>query len=409
MTRATDRRLDLLVFGATSFVGQILCRYLVERHGTDGSLRWAIAGRNRTKLDSVAHDTGAEVERIVADASDGAALADMASSTKVVVSTVGPYALYGSELVAAVVEAGTDYCDLTGEPQWIRRMIDAHSVGAESSGSRVVNSCGFDSIPSDLGVWFTQQRSLETHGEYCDLISMRVKALRGGASGGTIASMVNLMAEASEDSALRELLADPFALVPDSIRRGVPQPQHKGPFNDSLSGQWAAPFVMEAINTRIVMRTNALLDKRWGSGFRYDEAMLMGSGPLGMAKATGVSAGLAGAMFATSIGPIRNVLSDRVLPKPGTGPSADAQQRGYFDLRFFGSAPSGDRIRTRVIGDRDPGYGSTARMLGEAAFALVDGVAPDSGGGFWTPAALFGDELVERLDTHAGVGFEVID
>ena len=224
MSAKTDRRLDLIVFGATSFVGQLLCRRLVERQGVDGPLKWAIAGRNAAKLERVATETGADVERIVADASDPDALAAMVGDTRVVASTVGPYALYGSDLVAAVAEAGTDYCDLTGETQWMRRMIDAHAATAEASGARIVHTCGFDSIPSDLGVWFTQQQAVERLGAPCEHLSMRVATMRGGASGGTIASMMNLMEEATADPALRRLLADPYALAPPDQRTGPDQP-----------------------------------------------------------------------------------------------------------------------------------------------------------------------------------------
>ena len=402
-----DRRLDVVVFGATSFVGQILCRHLVERHGTAGALRWAIAGRSLAKLDAVARDTGADVERIVVDAADGAALADLAAATRVVVSTVGPYARYGSPLVAAVAAAGTDYCDLTGEPQWMRRMIDEHSATAEASGARIVHACGFDSIPSDLGVWFTQQRALEQFGAPCERVSMRVAAMRGGASGGTIASMLNLVEEAAADPALRKLLADPYVLNPPDLRTGPAQPELVRPARDHASGQWVAPFVMASVNTRVVQRSHALLGRPWGADFRYDEAMLMGSGPVGAAKAGGLVAGLGTFMGLTALGPTRRALT-RVLPKPGDGPSPDAQAKGHFDVRFFGTTAAGEQIRTRVTGDRDPGYGCTARMLGEAAGALAVLGADEVGGGFWTPATALGDRLVERLEAHAGMRFDVL-
>ena len=225
MSSPADRRFDLVVFGATSFVGQILCRHLVDRHGTEGPLRWAIAGRSAAKLDEVAAATGAEVERIVVDASDAAGLLDLAEATRVVVSTVGPYALYGSPLVGAVAAAGTDYCDLTGEPQWMRRMIDAHTPAAEASGARIVHASGFDSIPSDLGVWFTQQRAIEQLGQPCTRVDMRVETMKGGASGGTIASMLNLLEEAAADPALRKQLADPYVLAPPDHRSGPSQPE----------------------------------------------------------------------------------------------------------------------------------------------------------------------------------------
>jgi len=408
MTQRGDRELDVVVFGATSFVGQILCRYLTERHGTEGSLRWAIAGRDATKLDRVARDTGAEVERIVADAADAAGLAAMAERTKVVVSTVGPYARYGSPLVAAVATVGTDYCDLTGEAQWMRRMIDEHSAAAEASGARIVHTCGFDSIPSDLGVWFTQQQATERFGVPCEQIRMRVLSTRGGVSGGTIASMLNLLDEASADPALRKLLADPYCLAPPDLRHGPRQPDTLRPTKDPASGRWIAPFVMAAVNTRVVHRTHALLGRPWGPNFRYDEAMATGTGPLGAAAATGLTAGLAVGMGALAVGPIRRTLGAKVLPQPGSGPSPEAQEKGSFELGFWGTTADGRRIETRVRGDRDPGYGATARMLGESASALVDLPADEVGGGFWTPATAFGDRLVERLEAHAGMSFDVV-
>jgi short subunit dehydrogenase-like uncharacterized protein len=409
MRTKTDRRLDLIVFGATSFVGQLLCRRLVERQGVDGPLKWAIAGRNAAKLDRVATDTGADVERIVADASDADALATMAADTRVVASTVGPYALYGSPLVAAVAEAGTDYCDLTGETQWMRRMIDAHAATAEASGARIVHTCGFDSIPSDLGVWHLQQQALDRFDAPCEHVSMRVATMRGGASGGTIASMMNLMEEVSADPAMRKLLADPFALAPPDQRTGPRQPDVNRPMRDDASGQWVAPFVMAAVNTRVVHRSHALLGRPWGPAFTYDEAMLMGTGPLGAAKAGALSGGLAAGMGLAALGPTRRALQRFVLPKPGEGPSPEAQEKGSFDLRFFGTTADGRTIRTRVTGDRDPGYSGTARMLAEAATALVELDADEVGGGFWTPATAFGDRLVERLEDHAGIRFDVLD
>lgn len=406
MSRHPDRPFDLVVFGATSFVGQILCRHLVDRHGTQGPLRWAVAGRSASKLDEVAGRTGAHVERIVADAADAAALADLAGSSRVVVSTVGPYALYGSELVAAVAAAGTDYADLTGETQWMRRMIDAHAETAEASGARIVHACGFDSIPSDLGVWFTQQRAQEAFGEPCASISMRVESMKGGASGGTIASMLNLVEEAAADPELRKLLADPYALAPPDLRTGPPQPDTTRPTRDEATGEWLAPFVMAAVNTRVVHRSHALLGRPWGPGFTYDEAMGTGGGPLGAVKATAVSAGLAAGLGLTALGPTRKLVG-KVVPKPGTGPSPKAQVAGGFDIRFRGTTADGRTITTRVTGDRDPGYGSTGKMLGETAVALTE-LGDDVPGGFWTPSTVLGDALVERLEAHAGLRFDVL-
>jgi short subunit dehydrogenase-like uncharacterized protein len=404
-----ERTYDLVVFGATSFAGEILCRYLVERHGIAGDLRWAIAGRNADKLETVVASTGADVPRIVADAGDPEALAQLAASTRVVASTVGPYALYGTGLVAAAVAGGTDYCDLTGEPQWMQEMIDTYGDQAAASGARIVHTCGFDSIPSDLGVWFTQQQAIERFGQPCERIAMRVQAAKGGASGGTVASMLNMMEEMKANPELRRMLANPFALAPEGMRSGPKQPNVTMPKRDSVSGSWVAPFVMAAINTRVVHRSHALAGRPWGDSFMYDEAMDMGDGPFGAAKATAFSGGMAGFMGLAAVGPIRRGLERFVLPKPGEGPSPEAQAAGFYDLRFYGSTADGDKLVVKVTGDADPGYGSTAKMLGEAAVCLLDLPASDTAGGFWTPATAFGQPLLDALIQHAGLTFEVLD
>jgi short subunit dehydrogenase-like uncharacterized protein len=289
----------------------------------------------------------------------------------------------------------------------MRKMIDAHHEAAEASGARIVHACGFDSIPSDLGVWFTQQRAIESLGDACTRIDMRVRSMRGGASGGTIASMLNLVEEAAADPELRKLLADPYLLNPADLRSGPPQPDVVRPTRDERSGEWLAPFVMAAVNTRVVHRSHALAGRPWGPDFRYREAMATGTGPIGAAKAGAVTAGLAAGMGLTALGPTRRLVG-KVVPKPGEGPSPEAQQRGSFDLRFTGTTADGRSIETQVTGDRDPGYGSTARMLGETAVALRELPRDEVGGGFWTPSTALGDRLVERLEAHAGLRFSVI-
>ncbi|MGB0114605.1 MAG: saccharopine dehydrogenase NADP-binding domain-containing protein [Ilumatobacteraceae bacterium] len=403
----SNTKYDLVVYGATSFVGQILCRYLVERHGTDGaSLRWAIAGRNTTKLAEVADSTGADVDRIVADAADRDALDAMVDTTSVVVSTVGPYALHGSELVGAVVEAGRGYCDLTGEVQWMRRMIDAHQERAQETGARIVHACGFDSIPSDLGVWFTQQRSIERFGEPCVEVAMSVAGMKGGVSGGTAASGINMFEEMAADRELREIVSNPYVLAPVDMRSGVEQPGSAIPTRDARFESWVAPFVMAPTNAAVVLRTHALLGQPWGREFTYGETMMTGDGVMGATKAMSIAGGLAAFAGAASLGPTRKLLA-RLVPGPGEGPDPSKQQAGWFDVRFVGTTAGGDTTRTKVTGDRDPGYGSTARMLGESAAALVD--ADELEGGFWTPASALGDALIERLESSAGVRFDVLE
>ena len=341
-----DARFDLVVFGATSFVGRILTRHLVGRLA-GSEVRWAIAGRSAERLAEVAGEAGAAVEQIVADAGDPDAMRQLARSTAVVASTVGPYALYGSELVRAVAEAGTDYCDLTGEPQWMRAMIDAHHDAAVASGARIVHACGFDSIPSDLGVWFTQHRAIERFGVPCTSISLRVKAMKGSASGGTIASGMNLIEAARKDRDLRRMLADPYALAPADRRSGPRQPRVTRPRRDEVSGEWVAPFVMEATNARVVQRSHALLGRPWGDDFTYDEAMLAGGGPVGVAKAAAIAGGMAGFAGMAAFGPTRRLLGT-LLPAPGEGPSPAVQEAGFFDMRLFGRTAHGESIVRRV-------------------------------------------------------------
>lgn len=413
MTSPSDRPYDVIVYGASSFVGKILCAYLRDRHGgkadDSNKISWAIAGRNSNKLADIADEMHLSVDHLIADATDQTALAELAKAARVVVSTVGPYALYGSDLVAACVEAGTDYCDLTGEPQWMQQMIDAHHDHATRTGSRIVHACGFDSIPSDMGVAYTQRMANALLGEHCHQISMRVKALKGGASGGTIASMLNIAEEAKDNPDLRRVLTNPYALAPEGMRTGVRQHNVTVPMRDEASGRWVAPFVMASVNTRVVHRSHALAGRPWGDDFLYDEAMLTGSGAVGAVKAGALSGGLAAFVGATSVGPIRSVLADKVLPKPGEGPSPDSQENGFYDLRFYGTTLSGTAITTKVTGDRDPGYGSTAKMLGEAAVALLDADPADTPGGFWTPSTALGQQLEDRLVEHAGLTFTVVD
>jgi short subunit dehydrogenase-like uncharacterized protein len=404
---------DLVLHGATSFVGRIAAEHLVERHGVGGALRWAISGRSPERLHALRDLLGrraAKLPVVVADAADDDALRALCASTRVVASTVGPYALYGEPLVAACAATGTDYCDLTGEVQWVRRMIERHQRAARRSGARIVHCCGFDSLPSDLGVHVLQREAVARFGQPLARVRARVWKMRGGFSGGTIASLLNVLDEARRDAALRRTLADPYALCPPSRARRPRQPEVRLPEYDAVAGAWLAPFVMAAINTRVVHRTNALRKAAYGRGFVYDEAVSCGPGLGGRARATALAAGLASALAAGAVPPLRAALERFVLPAPGEGPSPEQQRHGRWELRFFGGDDATARLALQVTGDRDPGYGSTGKMFVEAAIAL----APDRGrarapGGFWTPAALLGDRLVERLVAHAGVRFEFLD
>jgi short subunit dehydrogenase-like uncharacterized protein len=408
----SERAFDVIVFGATSFVGEILCRYLLDRHGATGSLRWAIAGRSESKLKQLQSSLGAEaapLPRLIADSSDPAALRTLCQQTRVVITTVGPYALYGEALVSACADTGTDYCDLTGEAQWIKLMLDRYDAKARASGARIVHCCGFDSIPSDLGVHFLQQHVMAEDGTPCQRVRLGVKAARGEFSGGTVASLLNVVKETIKDPSLRKLLADPYAICPPQHGVTTVQPEVRFAEYDALAQSWVAPFIMAGINTRVVHRSNALLGYRYGRDFQYDEAMLTGDGFKGQLAAVGLATGIGAFLAATVIPPTRWALERWVLPKPGEGPSPEVQRNGFFDLRLFGVRGDGRKIEVKVTGDRDPGYGSTAKMLGEAGVCLaldIDKAAVP--GGILTPASAMGDKLLNRLVEHAGLRFGVV-
>ena len=402
----TNREFDVVLWGATGFVGQLTAEYLAEHYRPD-ELDWAIAGRSRPRLRNLRQSLHQEygglgdLDMLVGDAFDRESLDAIAERTDAIASTVGPYAEYGSKLVAACVDRETDYCDLTGEAQWIHDMIERHHETARDRGVRVVHTCGFDSIPSDLGVWMLQQRAMQDHERPCDSIKFSVLGGSGGMSGGTLASMANAFEEASEDPSLRRMLADPYALVPDGNRSGPNGPPQSGVEWDDDLEAWTAPFVMAAVNEKVVHRTNALLENTYGRNFRYRETTSCGTGITGAATAGGLTAGLAAFTGAMAIGPTRNLLRATILPDPGEGPTREAIENGYFDIRLVGTGGEpGEtfRLEGRVKADRDPGYGATAEMLGESVVCLAnDTVDEGLDGGILTPATAMGTALIERL------------
>jgi short subunit dehydrogenase-like uncharacterized protein len=403
---------DLIVFGATSFVGKIVCRYLMERYGDQEALRWAMAGRSHEKLQALQESLGPEAKGIgqmVVDALDQEALRTMCRQTRVVATTVGPYAFYGEPLVHACAETGTDYCDLTGEVPWMRRMIERYSGLARQSGARIVHCCGFDSIPSDLGVWFLQREAAAQFGAVCSQVKLRLKAASGGVSGGTVASLLNVLKESSRNRSLRSGLADPYWLCVEQPPLAVTQPSDWPLQFDADFDGWISPFVMAGINTRVVHRTNALLGYPYGLDFLYGEAVLNGKGYRGRCLANAAALGLNAFLLASAIRPIRYLMERMVLPTPGQGPSREKQEQGFFDLRLFGRTPQGQQLEVKVKGDRDPGYGSTAKMLAESAVCLAKDLCKDElKGGFWTPASAMSDRLLKRLEERSGVTFERI-
>ena len=405
------KEFDLVVWGATGFTGQLVVEYLHGTYGAAGDLTWAVAGRNPDKLAEIkARILGNDADRvpeIIADKDNEASLRDLVSRTRVVCTTVGPYALYGTPLVKLCAESGTHYCDLTGELHWMRKVIDHYHPLAEKSGARIVHSCGFDSIPSDLGTLYLQQQMKNRTGEYASRVKYRVSTLGGGVSGGTVASGLNIHEEARGNPGILELMEDPYALNPADMPRGEDGPDQTFAEYDQDFRQWTGPFVMAGINTRVVRRSHALLGYPWGSGFRYDEAVLTGNGPAGFAKA-GLMAGTIG-LFSTLVayGPTRGLLR-RLLPSPGEGPSEETMKKAAFEVVLFGahSEDPGKSLIAVVTGDRDPGYGATSRMLAESAVCLAkDDLA--SAGGVLTPACAMGDLLIQRLNEKAGMSFRI--
>jgi short subunit dehydrogenase-like uncharacterized protein len=388
----SSSKFDIVVYGATGFTGQLVAEYLAAHYAGKSDPKWTMAGRSPEKLASVRDAIGAPADTalIQADGSDPASLRAMIDQTNAVVSTVGPYQLYGSELVAACAASGTDYLDLCGEPVWMRQMIDAHEATAQSSGARIVFSCGFDSLPFELGVFFCQETAKKTLGAPVSRVKGRVRDITATVSGGTVASMKASFAAAAKDLSLVALLRSPFVLTPGF--EGPKQPPGNKPLFDQDLDAWTAPFVMSTINTRSVHRSNFLTDFPYGRDFVYDEMVLTGPGEKGEAEARRVAAA-----NLDKVGP--------GAPKPGEGPSKEQRETGHYDLLFVGLAPDGRQIRVAVRGDRDPGYGSTAKMIAECAICLRE--SPDVKAGIWTPGAAMGNRLIKRLVDHAGLSFEV--
>jgi short subunit dehydrogenase-like uncharacterized protein len=402
------REYDIIVLGASGFTGRLVMEYLIATYGTKGDLKWAIAGRNQSKLEEVralylADKQQASLPILLADSSDPDSLAALAQSTRVMCTTVGPYALYGTAVVAACVAAGTQYCDLTGEVHWMAKIISSYQDKAEKSGARIVHTCGFDSIPFDLGAWFLQDAMMKEHGVPALEIKTRVGRFSGAASGGTIASMLNMLTEADDDPSILDLLDNPYSLNPEGAATGPDGADQNNAVYDPDFEQWTSPFVMAAVNTRVVRRSNALLNFPWGKDFHYNEATLCKSrtAAIGAAVAGKVGMGLMGK-------PTARRLAAKMLPKPGDGPSQQAREEGFYELFFHGIHPL-DRnkdMRAKVSGDMDPGYGSTSKMLAESAVCLAkDDIDVD--GGIWTPASSMNELLLQRLTKNAGLKFEL--
>ena len=386
----TNTKYDIVVFGASGYTGRLVAEYLQEEYANT-ALKWAMAGRSLDKLASVRTALGIpeSVDLVSVDSDDAASVGQMVSDCRVVITTVGPYQLYGEELIKQCAEQGTDYVDLSGEPSWMHETIARHSAAAKASGARIVHSCGFDSIPFDLGVYCLQQHAIAQTGKPITTVKGRVRAMNGTFSGGTIASLRATMASARANPAIIKVLTNPFALTEGFT--GPEQPTGAAPQYDEELNSWSAPFVMAAINTKNIHRSNFLMGHRYGEEFRYDEMLLTGDGEQGKAAAEYVAKD-------DSIGK-----SDL---QPGDGPTQEERENGNYDALFAGQNCEGELMISSVQGDRDPGYGSTSKMLAEAAICLLENPALASGG-LWTPAAAMGQALIDRLHAHAGLTFQI--
>ena len=384
----SDREFDIIIYGASGFTGRLVAEYLqAEYAGSD--LKWAMAGRNAEKLQTVAGEMGisGDVAILTANSDHSESLAALAARSKAIITTVGPYQLYGEPLLKACVEAGTDYVDLCGEPAWMKDMIDRYDEAAKTSGARIVLSCGFDSIPFDLGVYHLQKHAIENHGGAAQRVRCRVRGMKGTFSGGTAASFMETMKRAQTQPEILGWLKDPFSLSSES---GADQPPIHKPMEEADLGSWATPFIMASINTKNVHRSNALMGYKYGRDFQYGEMVLTGPGEKGEQLAKGMAKS--------------NAFGDNP-PKPGEGPSKDERENGSYDVMFVADAPNGTRIITSVKGDKDPGYGSTSKMIAEAALTLVKDVKGK--GGVMTPAPAMADALLDRLQSHAGLTFAI--
>ncbi len=385
-----SREFDLIIYGASGYTGRLVAEYLATRYKGDTALKWAVAGRSAGKLKEILGEISAPATTpiVAADAADPSSLKAMAARARCVITTVGPYQLYGEPLVASCADVGTDYVDLCGEPNWMRLMIEKYDASAKKSGARIVLSCGFDSIPFDLGVWFTQEEAKKEFGAPCREVKGRVRGMKGKFSGGTAASLKATMAAAFKDSSVIELLKSPFALTPGFV--DADQPSMSKPMLDEATGVWLAPFVMAPINTKNVHRSNFLMHHPYGKDFLYSEMMMTGKGEQGEAMAKAVAAD--------------NSLMGDDAPKPGEGPTKEERDTGFYDILFVGETARGEKIRTHCKGDKDPGYGSTSKMIAEAAICLVR-EATDAKGGVWTPVAAMAAPLLKRLQANAGLTF----
>ena len=398
------KKFDIIIWGATSFTGKLVSEYIFKKYGSS-KIKWAIAGRNLKKLEKIRYQVAEEnIPIFIADSFDEESLSKFVKKTKVVCSTVGPYSLYGTKLVKLCVDNNTNYCDITGEAHWIRSLIDRFHEEAKSKKIKIINSCGFDSIPSDMGVYFIQNEIKKINNNYAKSIKMRVAGIRGGISGGTYSSINNLLKEAYRDKSIFKVLNNPYGLNPKDKMEGLDKKDLRKIIFDKESNSWIYPFIMAGINTKIVRRSNALSNFIYGKDFRYEEAMIAGKGISGFWKA--ILAVFPLAMIGLNPNSFLKKIVDSFMPKPGEGPGIEKRKNGFYNLRFYITLNNNRTAFAKVIGDSDPGYGSTSKMLAESALCLAFDNLSDNYGVI-TPSSGMGDKLLNRLKENAGLSFEL--
>ncbi len=398
-----QKKLDLVIWGATGFTGKLVCEYITNSYNSK-DLNWTIAGRNEEKLLKLKNRLNIKNSILIGNSNDKSSLEKICGKTKVICSTVGPYALYGTNLIHACIKMKTNYCDISGETQWIRKIIDTFHEKAKKQKIKIVNSCGFDSIPSDMGVYFCQSNYYKENGEYANEINMRVAGTRGGFSGGTYNSLTNVIHEASLNKSVRKILNNPYGLNPINEQSGPDKKDLKSVEYDNEAKSWIAPFVMAGINTKIVRRSNALLNYKYGNSFLYSEAVLVGNGILG--KIIGYLSLIPILMVIQKKGSVIKKIVDLFVPKAGEGPSKKQRENGFFSLKFF-FGNNRQRYLAKVTGDMDPGYGSTSKMLAECAICLALEDTLNENYGVITPSVAFEENILERLQNNAGLEFSM--
>lgn len=402
------QKYDIVLWGATSFAGQIVAKYIAKQYGYNQNIKWAIAGRNQKKLTQLKESLPGDKSQLpieLADSNDYSSLEDLVKKTKVIISTVGPFMLYGENLVKACAVNGTDYCDLTGEVPFVKSMQDKYEEDVKKSGARIIHCCGVDSIPSDLGIFYLNQKSLEKFNSPIKSALTAIKKFKGAFSGGTVSSIINMIDARKENPELIKQSSKPYSLCFDQNTNKPRQPDlNTYCYNNNIK-KWLTPFLMSTVNSKIVHASNSRLAYPYGKAFEYSEFMIAPK----KSSAVKVYYGMGLMMLTLGFKPTRWILEKFFLPKPGEGPSIEQQEQGFFVYNIYGKTYNNDAIVVEVTGDKDPGYGSSAQMLAESAICMALDIDKNKlSGGFWTPASAMGNSLIERLVKYAGLTFNVI-